>query len=429
MGNGGTAPDQGAGGIGPKVYAYLFGGDREAAIDLILFGFSYVIVAIACLIFLPEGHSFMVVGAAAIALFIASSNFELELRVGWVGCQQAAFVLVLFTVPLNWVPLVAVACMVIARVTSGASREHVLRSLCNSWYSIPAVLVLEALAPGRAQWSHGWVYGIAFVCSFVVAEAVAGIRFSLRGQHLKLREEVVPVSVDVMLTPIGLMGAVNAGSQPIATCAMFVGVTGLLAILGREHAERRTQTERALRDPLTGLPNRALFDEALEGCERRCARAGVQGGLLLLDLNDFKVVNDTYGHGGGDQVLAAFANRIRWSTRAVDTPARLGGDEFAIVLAEPISIEDAEAVAAKVHRAMLEPIELSGGERLTATAAIGAAVFGPGITTTTAMEHADKRLYEQKRARNPGARPEVRGTRQPVWPAAGLRGPRGAGLR
>ena len=110
---------------------------------------------------------------------------------------------------------------------------------------------------------------------------------------------------------------------------------GLTTFLGRERASRVEHQHRALRDPLTGLANRALFDELLAAAWERCARNGTTGALLLADLDHFKPINDTYGHPVGDQALQAFAQRLTQTVRAADVAARTGGDEFAVLLAEP----------------------------------------------------------------------------------------------
>ena len=111
----------------------------------------------------------------------------------------------------------------------------------------------------------------------------------------------------------------------------------------------------ALHDPLTGLANRALFDDRLVQARSRTAREGKLGAVLLLDLDDFKGVNDAYGHLVGDQLLVTIANRFEQVTRSTDTLCRFGGDEF-LYLAEGLATSaEAELIAERLLRALAEP--------------------------------------------------------------------------
>jgi diguanylate cyclase (GGDEF)-like protein/PAS domain S-box-containing protein len=167
------------------------------------------------------------------------------------------------------------------------------------------------------------------------------------------------------------------------------------------------RTEERLRhlahhDALTGLPNRILFQDRLEQAQAQARRNKSLVALLFLDLDRFKLINDTLGHAHGDALLKAAAERLRGCVREVDTVARLGGDEFAIVLGDLVSREDAAVVAGKALAAMARPFRLNEQE-LFVTTSIGIALYGEEGEDRQAeeaglMERADIAMYFAKRA-------------------------------
>ncbi len=152
-------------------------------------------------------------------------------------------------------------------------------------------------------------------------------------------------------------------------------------------------------DPLTGLLNRREFDRILQDEHERAVRFAQPLGLLLLDLDHFKQVNDTHGHPVGDHVLQTLAQRIAGNVRTVDRVARYGGEEFAVVLVQGASgfaKETAERIRAAVAA---EPIATSDGRSVSMTVSIGvAALGGPGDTPAGLVAAADKALYAAKAA-------------------------------
>ena len=121
---------------------------------------------------------------------------------------------------------------------------------------------------------------------------------------------------------------------------------------------------RALHDPLTGLPNRALALDRLEGALARRRRDGRAVAVLLLDLDQFKLVNDSLGHAAGDDLLVAMAPRLHDAVRPSDTVARLGGDEFLVVCEQLDGAREAIRVAERVAHAVTQPIVLALGRAL-----------------------------------------------------------------
>jgi diguanylate cyclase (GGDEF)-like protein/PAS domain S-box-containing protein len=160
--------------------------------------------------------------------------------------------------------------------------------------------------------------------------------------------------------------------------------------------ERARYQHLAGHDPLTDLPNRRLFQDRLEQALTRAARRGTRVGLVYVDLDDFKRVNDAYGHAAGDELLRAVARRLEDTVRAEDTVARLGGDEFAVVLAEIAGPADAPSVSAKLREAMAAPFELEEAT-VRLRASVGHAVHpDDGGDADTLMRAADAAMYRMK---------------------------------
>ncbi len=165
---------------------------------------------------------------------------------------------------------------------------------------------------------------------------------------------------------------------------------------------RERLTALSITDPLTGLSNRRHFDEELARELDRCRRYGKSMGLLVLDLDRFKAVNDLHGHDAGDAVLRHVAEVLAAHVRRNDLIARFGGDEFAI-LAPETDAESADALAAKL-RAMVAESEMEWrGQRLEVGVSVGAAAYPlDGGTAEGLFKAADDRMYEDKRTRRPG---------------------------
>ena len=154
----------------------------------------------------------------------------------------------------------------------------------------------------------------------------------------------------------------------------------------------------ATHDLLTDLPNRALFHDRLGHAIRAARRRDGRVGLLFLDLDRFKQVNDTLGHAAGDALLREVAQRLAGAVRASDTAARVGGDEFAVVLSELAAASDAELVAGKILQAMAPPMYFDGRE-LAITLSIGIAVFpADGGDADALVRSADEAMFEAKHA-------------------------------
>jgi diguanylate cyclase (GGDEF)-like protein len=166
-------------------------------------------------------------------------------------------------------------------------------------------------------------------------------------------------------------------------------------------AERTMQLEQAQRqlerlalfDPLTGLANRTLLDEHITLAIRR-SKQGAPLAVLLLDLDGFKMVNDSFGHAVGDQLLVEVAERLRAVVRDTDTVGRLGGDEFALVVTDALP-EQVIAMAERIHTAMQAPVQ-AGEQTCWIGVSIGVCFAAPGEDAETLLRNADTAMYVAK---------------------------------
>lgn len=187
--------------------------------------------------------------------------------------------------------------------------------------------------------------------------------------------------------PVGQAG--DGGARQVETTSRDVT---------ERKALERALAHRALHDPLTELPNRSLFMNRVEGADARARRREERFGIVFLDLDDFKRINDSLGHGAGDELLVAVARRLDDWVRESDTVARLGGDEFGVLLE---GISDPGSLTSLVDRlasAFDEPFEVAGG-LVQVRPSIGVALSGEGEDRGEALLHlADQAMYRAKRS-------------------------------
>ena len=192
---------------------------------------------------------------------------------------------------------------------------------------------------------------------------------------------------------------------------IFLVLATFMAVLGRrlrnsavELANAEAQAAHlAFHDSLTGLPNRALFQRRLEDIQNGAEAAG-DFALVLLDVDEFKLINDTLGHDAGDAVLTAFAERLRRAVRHTDLVARLGGDEFAVLLGGANGPPDLERFSANLLELLCEPC-VHHGKRIPCRASIGASTSrSDGTAPENVLKHADLALYEAKASGRGGFR-------------------------
>lgn len=193
----------------------------------------------------------------------------------------------------------------------------------------------------------------------------------------------------------------NSQSVPVVFSLGLIFVVLFSLLLRRTSKQLGTQRENALyaslHDSLTGLANRSLLNDRFEHALRTGVRNESVTGLLLIDLDRFKEVNDTLGHHHGDRLLIQISDRLKGALRDGDTIARLGGDEFAVVLPGVHGLEGAMKVAHHLRKIMIDSFELDG-VALDVEASIGVVVSSDhGHNSSTLMQRADVAMYSAKR--------------------------------
>jgi diguanylate cyclase (GGDEF)-like protein/PAS domain S-box-containing protein len=175
-----------------------------------------------------------------------------------------------------------------------------------------------------------------------------------------------------------------------------------IVLNGRDVSERRAFEQQlehqAFHDPVTGLANRALFVERVRHAVARSRREGAGIAVMFVDLDDFKIVNDSLGHAAGDEVLVEVAKRLTASIRASDTAARFGGDEFALLLEDVAGAQEAADTAERIVAALAEPLRVAHKE-VFVRGSVGISVSEPTSVTNAEelIRNADAAMYIAKR--------------------------------
>jgi diguanylate cyclase (GGDEF)-like protein len=211
---------------------------------------------------------------------------------------------------------------------------------------------------------------------------------------------IVPWS-GIVVAAVVILGTLILGYSSINYLSLFVlsAVTVVVYLLTRNlNIAHQENQYKAFHDSLTGLPNRALLLDRLQQALDRSSRDRVLRAVLFVDLDNFKVINDSLGHKAGDELLTAVAGRLRACLRPGDTAARLGGDEFVVLLDGVTGVGDANRVAERIAEVLDSPIEL-GERQVVVGASVGIALTADHESEPDdVLRNADVAMYEAKKA-------------------------------
>jgi diguanylate cyclase (GGDEF)-like protein len=307
--------------------------------------------------------------------------------------------------------------------------HRTLRAVCDytGWQVGHAYIILESTAELRD--THVWCVDNGDDYA-PLRKATEDIRFAegvgLPGQVVETGRPVWPGQLaeaddlprQAVFAQCGIHGAfgfpVFAGEALVAVLEFFAtrpvprdpALLNVMADIGTQlgrvverHRNGQRLRHQATHDPLTDLPNRELFRERVEYALSRLSRRQGAVGVLLIDLDGFKDINDSLGHSVGDDLLREIGRRLRTVARPLDTVARLGGDEFAIILEDEGDGGAAEHVAGAVLDVLPEPLTLAG-RSLSVTASVGVALVAPGSGDGVGemLRNADLAMYRAKKA-------------------------------
>ncbi|WP_394788203.1 putative bifunctional diguanylate cyclase/phosphodiesterase [Rhodoferax sp.] len=343
-------------------------------------GYGYVVTALSWV---------AAVAVSAIALYVASRNRltlprlavgALAMGAGICTMHYTGMAAMDMNPAIHWSMAWVLVSAVIAVVASAAALLiffwlRLLHGSRERWGQLAAALVMGAAICGMHY------TGMA-AASFPL-DSVCMSAGQLRGDSLGM---LVSVATIVLLTLTMFTSMVDARMQSKATI--------LADSLKTANAELQ---QLAFRDPLTGLPNRLLFDDRVAVAVERCARDGSSLAVLFVDLDGFKPVNDSFGHSFGDAVLREMAQRLAAQARTTDTVARVGGDEFVLLLEGNPDTTATAQIAQRIIDALSLPV-VGGEHEVRLSCSLGIAMYPSDGPRDQLMAHADAAMYAAKRA-------------------------------
>ncbi|WP_436531904.1 diguanylate cyclase domain-containing protein [Actinoplanes sp. HUAS TT8] len=344
------------------------------------------------------------------AIFATSWQFVLAPAASRLDAGNRAFFIV--TV-LPEVIAAALALMLMSRPAAGRYRSMRLLSAGLATFALAAIIS-----------THNHVYDVPWYTNGLGAVYfVGGLIMGLASQTMVTRndtrdDEAEPIAgswsilpylpVSVALTSVAVPYVHTGSLSPVlvwtllstsvlAMIRQFLNLIAVKALVTDLEEQRRRLDHQAHHDVLTGLPNRAAFYTIARTTLAR-TRPGSCTAVLLLDLDGFKIINDTYGHAAGDALLVETGARISAALRQQDTVARLGGDEFAIIITEVTDPADVAATGDRILAGLAEPMTIAG-TTLFARGSVGVALAeGPGHDIDRVLHESDVALYAAKAA-------------------------------
>lgn len=319
----------------------------------------------------------------ALALF-----FAVNVVLPWFEYQWSAI----------WISLTAI---IFCPLALGAGIWFVRRAHHGARYYLAAWSLLLVFTAAMALRNMGWLpSNFVTLNGMQIGSALEMmlLSFALAHRYNKLRLEKDLAQQEALRTKEQMVDSLKESEQLLEQRVME-RTAELAAANAKLEEQQKLLREMAHHDPLTGLANRLLLDIRLDHAMQVAKRHNTTLALLLLDLDGFKPVNDTYGHGVGDELLMELAQRMQAIVRQTDTAARLGGDEFIILLESVASPEAVMLVAEKLIAALRVPMRTSGGAEVRVGASIGLTLMTPNDVDREAIIHrADAAMYEAKAA-------------------------------
>lgn len=306
--------------------------------------------------------------------------------------------------PMSWVLWVGVLGAVLLFASVALFRRTAAFLMCTNIYALGATLSLLSVIIVTGGFPESpfvvllplMVLFVFIMAKITTAIAWASIALVLWWIGVTLGDRGYPNLIpDEWMESTGKGTVLNAGITMIAILWFFDFFHRQL--LGRLQLERDRALFSAAHDVLTGLANRKTFHTRLSHLIATQRLSGGLHALLLMDLNDFKLVNDTHGHACGDLMLKSVSASLAACVRRSDVAGRLGGDEFGVLLTDVRSADDLVPILEKILRAVTRPVTLSSGERISVGASIGVALLpDDGLEPEELLHKADLAMYRAK---------------------------------
>jgi diguanylate cyclase (GGDEF)-like protein len=368
----------GSAAMGTGIWSMHFVGMQAAAFPFAV-GFGYALTGLSW---------FAAVAVSAIALFIASRS-----RLSWKRLIGGALAMGAGICTMHYIGMAAMDMAPGIRWSAGWVAASAFIAVAAAAAALLIFFGLRRLQGGAARWGQ-------LAAALVMGAAVCGMHYTgmaaagfvdpsvclsvdeLRGDSLGM---LVAGATIVLLAITSFTSAIDARMQDQA------------AVLAASLQHANTELKQlAFKDPLTGLANRLLFDDRVNAAVERCTRDAASLAILFIDLDGFKPVNDSFGHGFGDDVLREMARRLALQVRTADTVARVGGDEFVLLLEGNPDATAAALVAQRIIDALVKPV-VQHDHEVRLSCSIGIAMFPADGPRDKWLTNADAAMYAAKR--------------------------------
>ncbi len=317
----------------------------------------------------------------------------IAMATGICGMHYVGMMAMLLTPVILWnAPLVGLSVLIALFASAIALRVFfAMRRLSGLWAYLTQGVAAVILGTAIVGMHYTGMAAAGFP-----AGAVCGTANGIGGHNLG----TMVVFASLILLSITLFTSMLDARQQVRAVSMAASLEQANQQLQGANAELQWM---AFRDPLTGLPNRALLEDRLNGALNRISRQANYPGkrkltklaVVFIDLDGFKPVNDSYGHAAGDQVLRQVSNRLSELIRDTDTAARIGGDEFLILLEEVEGVSDAVSLADRILQSLSAPLEIADRE-ISLSCSIGIAIFPDHAVRDRLISSADAAMYVAK---------------------------------